>query len=45
MKTSVSFDGCGRRKGLTFFVDMCPEKLPNSLFFASWSIPGPEITA
>jgi hypothetical protein len=24
---------------------MCPEKLPNSLFFDSWSIPGPEITA
>jgi hypothetical protein len=44
-ETSVTFDGYRRRKGLTFLVEMCPEKLPNSLFFDSWSIPGPEITA
>src|SRR5262249_6488301 len=44
-KTSVTFDGYRRRKCLTFLVDMCPEKLPNRIFFDSWSIPGPEITA
>ena len=41
MKTSVIFDGYRRGKGLAFLVDMWSEKLPNSLFFDTWSIPGP----
>jgi hypothetical protein len=32
-KTSVIYDGYRRGNGLTFLVDRCPEKLPNSLFF------------
>jgi hypothetical protein len=45
MKTSVIFDGYRRGKGLISLVDMCPEILPNSLSFDSWSIPGLGITA
>jgi hypothetical protein len=41
MKTGVIFDEWRRGKGLTFVVDICPEKLPNSLSFDTCSIPGP----
>jgi hypothetical protein len=44
-KTFVILDEERPRNGLTFFVDMCPGKLPNSLFFDSWPIPRSEITA
>src|SRR3954451_4869342 len=36
MKTTVTFDGYRRRKGLTSLVDMCTEKGSNNLFFESW---------
>jgi hypothetical protein len=38
-KTLVIFDGYGRRKGLTYLVDMCTGKVPNSLSFESWLTP------
>jgi hypothetical protein len=44
-ETGVIFDVYTRGKGVTFLVAMSPEKLPNSLFFDAWSIPGLEITA
>ena len=40
-KTSLTFDGYRPGNGLTFSVDMCPGKLPSSLFFDSGPIPGP----
>jgi hypothetical protein len=44
-KTSIILAVYQPRKGLTFFVDICPEELSKSLFFESWLVPGPGMTA
>jgi hypothetical protein len=44
-KTNVIFNGYRLGKDLIFLADMCPENLSNRLFFDSWDLPRPGITA